>query len=178
MTDLRARGDLLPIAAPFFQGFADFDVKGGAHAGSIAKFCDSRKQHFASGSADTACMVKKPVNQVVAEALRFFMGAKWNNVSLARASGVAEGTIRNYLAPEKRDTGKTGKQPSAKLAELELLADALGVTVADLVRDATDEERLAAHRQHAANYYREHGSLPRWAPDSTDPAKQTDLAAA
>lgn len=107
---------------------------------------------------------KKSVNEVLAEALRFFKGDRWSNSSLARASGIAESTIRNYLAPEKRGTGKTGKEPSAKLTELDKLAEVLGVSIADLVTDLTDAERMRRHRMHAAAYYAEHGRLPAWAP--------------
>lgn len=122
-------------------------------------------------------MSTKPINQVVAEALRYFMGAKWTNVDLARASGVAEGTIRNFLAPEKRVSGKAGKEPSGKIAELALLAAALGVQVADLVTDATADERAAIHRDRAADYYRKHGKLPSWAPvDTIGQAAERDEA--
>ena len=164
MTHDRSRSDLWPIPPATLKGLPNFDVELRAHAPIIAKFCDIRKHHIASADADTSRMEKKPVNQVVAEALTQFMGAAWNNVSLARASGVAEATIRNYRSPVKRSTGTSGKAPSAKLSELELLADALGVTVADLVTDATPEARRKVHRQRAADYYRDNGRLPSWAP--------------
>lgn len=171
-------GNLLPIAPAPVKFGPDFNVEGVAHPRIIAKYCDFSKQHFASGAGQTARMDKKPVNQVLAEALTFFMGTKWNNVTLAKASGVAESTIRNYRAPEKRDSGKSGKAPSAKLSELEMLACALGVSVADLVSDAGDEERARRHRAHAAAYYEEHGHLPSWAPDLSNSGKPQDKAAA
>lgn len=109
-------------------------------------------------------MKKKPINQVVAEALRFYMGDRWNNSTLGRAAGVAPNTVKNYLSPDERDTGKSGKEPSAKLTELAKLAEALGVEVADLVTDATEVERRAVHRRRAADFYAAHGRLPDWAP--------------
>ena len=127
--------DSLPIAAPQFKQGADLCIKVGTHAPIIAKFCDDGKQHFANRLEDTAEMGSKPINVVVAEALRFYMGDAWSNVSLAKRSGVAEGTIRNYLSPGKREAGKTGKEPSAKVTELAKIAEALGITVAELVTE-------------------------------------------
>ena len=154
----------LPIAAPAFQQCAYLGVKIGVHEPIIAKHCDSGKQHFAPPSLDTEEVDQKPINTVVAEALDFFMGTAWTNVSLGIAADVAESTIRNYLKPENRTTGKTGKEPSAKLTELAKLAAALGVQVSDLVTDATDEERLQIHRKRAAEHYVKTGQLPTWAP--------------
>ncbi|HNU11736.1 MAG TPA: helix-turn-helix transcriptional regulator [Rubrivivax sp.] len=109
-------------------------------------------------------MGRKQINQVVAEALRYYMGDRWNNSTLGRRAGVAANTIRNYLEPELRDKGASGKEPSAKLTELARLAEALGVEVADLVTDMTDEERRRVLRKRAADFYAEHGELPDWAP--------------
>ena len=134
-------GDPLPIAAPRLKQGSDFCIKVGTHAPIIAKFCDMGKQHFASYVQDTLGMGSKSINVVVAEALRFYMGGAWSNVSLAKKSGVAESTIRNYLSPAKREAGKSGKEPSAKVTELAQIADALGIQVSDLVTDLTDEER-------------------------------------
>lgn len=122
-------------------------------------------------------MGRKPINQVVAEALRFYMGDRWNNTTLGKAAGVAPNTVKNCLSPDERQPGKSGKAPSVKLTELELLADALGVQVADLVTDATDAERLLTHRKRASEFYQRHGVLPPWAPGANpaDPAPQTKL---
>lgn len=81
---------------------------------------------------------KKSINVVLAEALKHYMGDHWTPYSLAKKSGVAEGTIRNYLAPEKRQPSASGKEPSAKLTEVEMLAEALGVEFCDLTTDATE----------------------------------------
>jgi hypothetical protein len=130
----------------------------------VAKLCDGNTQHFASVDPDDPPMEEPRINQVLAEALAFYMRRHWTNVSLAKASGVAEGTIRNYLSPEKRAAGKSGKHPSAKLTELAQIADAMGLRVEDLVRDATDAERAAILRQRAAEHYQQTGTLPPWAP--------------
>lgn len=121
-------------------------------------------------------MARKPVNQVVSEALSFYMGEAWNNTSLGKKAGVAANTVANALAPAKRAPSKSGKSPSIKLTELERLADALGVTVVDLVSDLSHEQRQLTVRQRAAEYYLAHGVLPSWAPDApatTRPGKRT-----
>jgi transcriptional regulator with XRE-family HTH domain len=46
---------------------------------------------------------------------------------LAQKSGVGQTTIGLYLNPDRRLPGKSGKIPSPKLAEVDLLARALGV---------------------------------------------------
>lgn len=109
-------------------------------------------------------MPKKSINQVLAEALRFYMGGDWNNTTLGNKAGVAANTIKNYLNPGEREQGASGKEPSAKLTELARIAAVLGVEVSDLVTDATDDQRRAVHRKRAADYYAEHGELPDWAP--------------
>jgi hypothetical protein len=167
MTDICTHSNSGPVTSALLQGVPHFGIQFDRHGGIFAKFCDKRKQPIARAGNQTARMVKKPVNQVLAEALRSFMGTKWNNLALANAAGVGEATIRNYLAPLKRMQGASGKAPSAKLAEVELLADALGVTVADLVTDASEEQRRVRHRAHAAAYYEKHGRLPTWAPAAT-----------
>jgi hypothetical protein len=50
----------------------------------------------------------KPITQVLADALNFFMPPHWSNVTLGRAPGLAEGTIRNYRK-DASTTGTSGK---------------------------------------------------------------------
>lgn len=107
---------------------------------------------------------RRAANLILSEALAYFMGDHWSNVSLARASGVSEGTIRNYLAPQKRDQGASGKAPSAKLAELDKIAHAMGLRVTDLLEDLSADERAALYRRRAAECYQRTGALPSWAP--------------
>lgn len=120
----------------------------------------------------------KPVNQVLSEALNFFMEPYWSNVSLARASGVAEGTIRNYRSAERAGTSKSGKAPSAKLTELEKVSTAMGLQVADLVTEMSVEARGALYRKRAAECYERTGSLPPWAPSAPPPGGEASTQAA
>lgn len=109
-------------------------------------------------------MAKKSINSVLAEALRFYMGDKWNYSTLGAKAGVAANTVKNYREPTGREQGASGKEPSAKLTELAKLAEVLGVEVSDLVTDISDEERGKVLLRRAAEYYAEHGELPDWAP--------------
>jgi DNA-binding Xre family transcriptional regulator len=109
-------------------------------------------------------MRKKPINQVIAEALAFYMGERWNQTTLAKEAGVAPNTIGNAMNPGRRAESASGKEPSIKATELDRIAKALEVPVADLVSDLTEQERDQRQRDRAADYYREHGVLPAWAP--------------
>lgn len=91
------------------------------------------------------------LNEVLAKNLRKLVEEKHlNTVSLAKASGLSQRTMSNYLSPELRLPGKTGKMPSAKLSEVAALANALGVKPWDLLRDMTDSEREMYRRIEAA----------------------------
>jgi hypothetical protein len=134
---------------------------------SIAKFCGVRKQHFAFSVGQSPDM-GKPINQVVSEALVYFMGDRWNATTLGRRAGVSPNTVKNYREPQLREVGASGKAPSAKLTELELLATALGLEVADLVTDQSNAQRAIVYRRRAADYYARTGKLPDWAPIDTE----------
>lgn len=84
-----------------------------------------------------------PINHVLATNLSHFMKEKkLSQAELGRKVGVAQRTIGNYMNPELRDpVGKTGKPRSAKLSELELIAEGLGVEVWELLRPLTPGER-------------------------------------
>jgi hypothetical protein len=166
MTDPRALRYLLPGASSALQQFPHFNIEGlgfGVHVGSIAKFCGVRKQHFALAIWHPLDM-GKPVNQIVSEALAYFMGDRWNDTTLGRRAGVSPNTVKNYRLPHAREVGASGKAPSAKLTELELLANVLGLEVADLVTDQTNAERALVYRRRAADFYARTGKLPDWAP--------------
>lgn len=64
-----------------------------------------------------------------------------SQAELAKKSGVAQRTISNYLSPDLREQGTTGKQPSAKIAEVEKIAQALNMEAWDLLRDLSLPER-------------------------------------
>jgi hypothetical protein len=109
-------------------------------------------------------VAEKSETEIISEALRYFMGDRWNNTSLAKQAEVSPNTIANCLDPNKRAPSASGKAPSVKVTELGRIARALGLTAADLLTDATDDERRATYRRRAAAYYAEHGVLPAWAP--------------
>lgn len=85
----------------------------------------------------------KPINQVVAENLRYWMQEAGfeSQAALAAKSGVSQRTIGNYLNPSLRDDTSSGKEPSAKVTELEKLASALSIGVWQLMRSMTPQER-------------------------------------
>lgn len=89
-------------------------------------------------------MPAKPINEALAENLRYFMEAQnLVQASLAEKCGIAQTTISNYLNPNRRPVGTSGKPPSAKLSEVEMLATALEVEPWQLIRTFTPEERKA-----------------------------------
>ncbi len=47
--------------------------------------------------------------------------------SLAKKAGVVQRTLGNYLNPKERELGAKGKEPSAKLTEMAMVAEALGI---------------------------------------------------
>lgn len=156
--------DARPVPAPLLKSTSQHVVDVQVHSDSIAKLCDTGKQDFATSSVKTFAVERKPINQVLAEALDYFMDPYWTNSSLARASRIAEGTIRNYRDPEKRTVGKSGKPGSAKLTELEAMAAAMGLQAADLITDMSTAEREKLYRLRAAEHYQRTGALPPWAP--------------
>ena len=95
-----------------------------------------------SGSSIWRMHSSSSINKVVADNLAYFMAQKgWNQSRLASESGVAQRTISNYLNPDNRDPTASGKEPSAKIGELQSLARALGVETWELVRKMTPSER-------------------------------------
>ena len=84
-----------------------------------------------------------PINEVVARNLDYWMKqAGIKQAALAEKAGVSQKTISNYLKPGQRTEGTTGKEPSAKLAELDKIAKALHVEVWQLTRQMTARERI------------------------------------
>ena len=81
-------------------------------------------------------MKKSNVNEVLAQNLKIRMEAKgMKQEQLASVSKVGQTTISLYLSPERRKPGTSGKVPSAKIGEIEALADALGCRFLDLVTE-------------------------------------------
>jgi transcriptional regulator with XRE-family HTH domain len=84
---------------------------------------------------------------VVAENLAYYMGkAELTQTALAAKAGVSQKTVSNYLNPEQRADGAKGKEPSAKVSELDLIARALGIEAWQLMRAMTERERLLYER--------------------------------
>ncbi len=140
-------GDLGPLTLETHERLADFGVELGVHrAPNLAKFCYARKQPIASSRADDSevntSTSDKPVNQVIADNLAYFMEKRGvNQPQLAARSGVSQTAISLYLNPERRMPSKSGKPPSAKVTELAQLAAALDVGVWELMRPMTERER-------------------------------------
>lgn len=97
-------------------------------------------------------MAQKSINQVFAENLATLMKAKgFNQPGLAKASGVSQKTVSNYLDPKKRGTAtKSGRESSAKLTELQMIADALQIDAWKLLWPLDEGERLAYESIEAA----------------------------
>jgi transcriptional regulator with XRE-family HTH domain len=94
------------------------------------------------------------INRVLARNLAYWMSeAKLTQSALAEKAGVSQKTISNYLNPDQRVEGSKGKEPSAKLTELDKIANALAIGVWQLLRDQTDSERrmYRAIEEHYAN---------------------------
>ena len=120
-------------------------------AASIAKFCATSKQHFAPLTKDSQGMAGDSIVFVVARALEWHMReAKLTETALGKRAGVSPRTVANFLRPEKREISASGKVPSGKLTELEMIATALGVSFVDLVTDMTPEARERRRREHLA----------------------------
>lgn len=86
---------------------------------------------------------RKPINEILAHNIAECMALRniRNQAELAKKSGVAQRTISNYLHPQNRVKGASGKPPSAKLSEVEQIAKALDVETWDLLRELRPGER-------------------------------------
>lgn len=138
----------MPFATPCVQeaGHLGNQVVLFAHADTLAKYCYEIKQPIALIEGHDCCMtakaVEKPINDVIADNLAFFMAERGLNQStLAAASGIGQTTIGMYLKPSLRQPSKSGKQPSAKVTELAQIAAALGIQSWQLMREMTPRER-------------------------------------
>jgi transcriptional regulator with XRE-family HTH domain len=82
------------------------------------------------------------INQILAENLACFMRERgMTQASLAAKAGMGQTTVSLYLSPARRAAGKSGKEPSAKLAEVNRLAAALGVELWELLRPLSAAQR-------------------------------------
>ena len=91
------------------------------------------------------------LNQALAENLEHHMSQKGlKQMALAKKCGVGQTTISLYLHPERRKLGKDGKAGSAKLTEVEMLAEALEVEPWELLRPLDGIQREVYERIGAA----------------------------
>lgn len=114
---------------------------------------------------------KRPINEVLGVNLAYFMKEKgFTQASLGKKAGLAQRTIGNYLKPELRQSeSKSGKPPSAKLTEVEKIADALEVEVWELLRPLGPAER-EFYRQIEESFER----LRKMATQQPEPASKPD----
>ena len=137
-------GDSFPVAAAQRELLPHLIVESAffAHGATIAKDCLIFKQHIAMRSDEHLSMERKPINDVLAENLAYFMRERGlSQAALAKTADMGQTTVSLYLNPGNRQPGKSGKAPSAKLAEVQRLAGALGVEVWELLRPATVAQR-------------------------------------
>lgn len=116
---------------------------------TIAKLCYGCKQYFAWPVGQTHGVPSKSINTIFAENLRQRMDAGgWSQATLAKKTGVAQTSISNYLSPERRAAGAKGKEPSAKLTEMAMIAEALTVSPWEMLipsfeaQDAETEQQV------------------------------------
>lgn len=91
-------------------------------------------------------MPRKSLNRVLGEVLRQVLAERgMSDAQLGRRAGLSPRTIANYkkAADEKLVSSDSGKERSAKLSELEMIADALGVSPLYLLTDPQDSARRA-----------------------------------
>lgn len=141
IADVRGDGDLSPLAALGLKSSKYSLVKLGVHGTTLAIVCYERKQQFAMHSRHSADV---DINLILAKNLRALMAEQGlTQMQLSKRSGVAQTTISLYLNPDKRSAGSKGRPPSAKLAEAQALAEALGVEMWELLRDLNPTQRDA-----------------------------------
>ena len=127
MADIAAFGDLDPLTAPLVERGTYPNVERGVHSGIFSKFCVTRKQPFANQVTQSIAMPHPSLTQILADRLNELVVASGlSNLALGRKAGVAANTIGNYRNAAGEFTS-TGKPRSARLAEVERIADALGV---------------------------------------------------
>jgi transcriptional regulator with XRE-family HTH domain len=89
-------------------------------------------------------MSEKPINDVLAENLAYFMEQRGlKQQALADKSGMGQTTVGLYLNPSRRKISKSGKVPSAKLSEVEQLSKCLGIEIWQLLRPFDPGQRQA-----------------------------------
>ena len=156
MTHFSAISNPLPVAPALLQQGPHFDVERCTHGRSIAKLCASDKQPIAMHGWQSLAMGKKTLNQLLGENLQALMTQRGLSANvLGPKAGLAPNTVGNYLKADPASVGsvinpKTGKERSAKLAEVEMLAAALGVHPLALLTDPESLQAMAKQMAEAA----------------------------
>lgn len=89
-------------------------------------------------------MSKKTINEVLADNLAYFMKERGlTQKVLGDKCSMGQTTISLYLNPSRRKISHSGKEPSAKLSEVELLSKSLGIEIWQLLRPLSPEQRAA-----------------------------------
>lgn len=144
MTDISLFGDASPVAAALLKQVAHDGVEIVVHPANIAKLCALGKQHIASRIGQVQGMKSKSLNQVLAERLAQEMAARGLSAKrLGELAEVAPNTVSNYLKRADPTYSKSGKEQSAKLAEVERIAAALGLHALSLLTDPEEQQRRA-----------------------------------
>lgn len=151
MTDSSSICDLLPVAAPHVERCADLVIKVDLHPPIIAKFCALDKQPIAGSPSQSSAMEKKTLNQVLAENLAELMqNRQLSDKQLGLKASVSPRTIANYRNGPGTQPTHSGNERSAKLAELERIAEALGIDPVALLTDKAAQAKRVADLADAA----------------------------
>lgn len=115
-------------------------------------------------------MAVKDISEVVAANLAYWMKtAKLTQAALGERAGVSQKTISNYLNPDQRAEGASGKPGSPKLHELDRIAKALDIEVWQLTREMTEPQRAMYDAIERA-----YQDLLRTVPDAADLHRQAE----
>ncbi|WP_429942000.1 XRE family transcriptional regulator [Achromobacter xylosoxidans] len=109
-------------------------------------------------------MSRPTLNETLAANLARLMDRRgWTQAALAKQSGVGQTTISLYLNPERRQPSKSGKIPSAKLTEVESLANAVGVEPWELLKPVLAAPKASPAKSGLANVDHIEEAFP-WVP--------------
>ena len=73
--------------------------------------------------------------------------AGFSQLSLGKKAGIAQRTVGNYLNPKEREAGAMGKEPSAKLTEMAMIAEALNMEPWEMLVPEASERDASIEKQ-------------------------------
>lgn len=147
MTDASICRDPGPVPFARSQSLANVNVKRGVHADRIAIFCCGIKQSPASNqllaTPGILLAVSEPnITEVLAANLQRFKEERGlTQAQLAQKSGLGQTTVSLYLDPSRRKDTHDGRTPAPTLANVQKLADALGIKLFELLKPETNPGR-------------------------------------